>query len=197
MAKKGFEYVAIGKLDETTGKHTEGMHLGPTSTFNITTTSNDVKDYGDNRAVVTDTSTTGGTTSVEINELVNQTYAYMLGHTYDKEKDAVVCNKDDVAPFIGMGAVGISRAEDNKDKYTAKFYPKCQMKEPNDENATQTESLTFAHTTLEGNMFVPEDGTWKEQQTFTTLKAAKEWLNEKVGITDSTSQAEQTTGATE
>ena len=84
-----------------------------------------------------------------------------------------------------MGAVGISRAEDNKDKYTAKFYKKCQMKEPNDENATQAETLTFTHTTLEGNMFVPEDGNWKEQKTFATLKEAKTWLNEKVGITAS------------
>jgi phi13 family phage major tail protein len=185
MAKKGFEYAVVGKYSEETGKHTDGKYLGPTSTFNITTTSNDVKDYGDNRAVVTDTSVTGGTTSVEINEMVNELYAYMLGHTYNSEENTVVCNKDDIAPFIGMGAVGISRAEDNKDKYTAKFYKKCQMKEPNDENATQAETLTFTHTTLEGNMFVPEDGNWKEQKTFATLKEAKTWLNEKVGITAS------------
>lgn len=183
MAKKGFEYVVMGKYNETTGKCTEGRYLGPTSTFNITVTSNDVKDYGDNRAVVTDTSVTGGTTSLELNEMVNETYAYALGHTYNKEDDTVSCSKNDIAPFVGLGAVGISRDETNVDKYTAKFYPKCQFKEPNDENATQGETLAFTHTTMEGNMFVPEDGTWKEQQTFKTLQEAKTWLNGKVGIT--------------
>lgn len=183
MAKKGFEYVVVGKYSEETGKCTEGKYMGPSSTFNVNVTSNDVKDYGDNRAIVTDTSVTGGTTSIELNEMVNESYAYLLGHTHNKEDDTVTCNKDDVAPFVGLGAVGVSRDADLKDKYTAKFYPKCQFKEPNDENATQGESLTFTHTTLEGNMFVPEDGQWKEQQTFKTLKEAKTWLNGKVGIT--------------
>lgn len=182
MAKKGFEYVVAAKFDEKTGTHTDGIYMGPTSTFNITTTSNDVKDYGDNRAVVTDTSVTGGTVSCEVNEMVNKVYSYCLGHHYDEEQNLIACKKDDIAPFIGMGAVGISRGEDNKDKYTAKFYRKIQFKEPNDENATQAETLNFTHTTMEGNMFVPEDGMWKEQKTFENLKEAKKWLNEKVGI---------------
>lgn len=185
MAKKGFEYVVAAKLSESGGvrTYTEGRYLGPTSTFNITPSTNDVKDYGDNRAVVTDTSVSGGTTSIEINEMVNELYAFLLGHTYDKEQDAITCKKGDVAPFIGLGAVGISRGEKNADKYTAKFYTKVQFKEPNDENATQQDSLTFTHTTLEGNMFVPEDEEWKEQAAFATLKEAKDWLNEKAGIT--------------
>lgn len=199
MAKKGFEYVVAGKFNEATGKITEGRYLGPTSTFNISVTSNDVKDYGDDRAVVTDTSVTGGTTSVEINEMVNETYAFMLGHTYDKEKDAIVCNRNDVAPFLALGAVGKSRGEDNVDKYTAKVYRKNQFKEPNDENATQTETLSFTHTTVEGNMFVPADGDWKKQETFTTLQEAKAYLNEMFGITTEstdTSATENTTDET-
>lgn len=193
MAKKGFEYAVVGVLDEENGTYSNGTYLGPTSTFNITTTSNDVKDYGDNRAVETDTSVTGGTTSVEINEMVNAIYSLLLGHTYDKEQDTIVCNKDDIAPFVGLGAVGISRSN-RKNFYTAKAYKKVQFKEPNDENATQQETLSFTHTTLEGNMFVPEDGVWKEQKTFATLKEAKDWLNEMFGVT-TTDSGTQSTGA--
>lgn len=182
MAKAGFLYVVAGKLNEDENEYTEGRYMGPTSTFNINTTSNDVKDYGDNSVVETDTSVTGGTSSLEINEMTNESYAYILGHTYDEDNDAVVCKKEDVAPFVGMGAVGISK-RNNVHKYTAKFYRKMQYKEPNDENATQQETVSFTHTTLEGNMFVPSDGQWKEQETFDTLKEAKEWLNKKVGIT--------------
>lgn len=182
MAKKGFLYVVVGKLDTATGKYSDGRYMGPTSTFNITTTSNDVKDYGDNRAVETDTSVTGGTVSLEINEMTNEGYAYVLGHTFEQEDNLVKCNCNDIAPFLGIGAVGITRNA-GKDSYTAKVYKKVQFKEPNDENATQQDSLTFTHTTIEGNMFVPEDGGWKEQKTFETLKEAKAWLNELFTIT--------------
>ena len=185
MAKKGFLYVVAGKLSEDETSYTDGCYMGPSSTFNINPTSNDVKDYGDNGVTETDTSVTGGTASLEINEFTNENYAYVLGHTYDKEKDAVVCKKEDIAPFIGLGAVGVSK-RNNAHKYTAKFYRKLQFKEPNDENATQQDTVSFTHTTLEGNVFVPEDGQWKEQQTFDTLKEAKEYLNKKVGITTST-----------
>ena len=38
--------------------------------------------------------------------------------------------------------------------------------------------------TLEGEAMVPEDSKeWKIRATFGTLKAAKDWLNKKVGIT--------------
>ena len=193
MAKKGFLYVVVGKLDETNGKYSDGKYMGPSSTFNITTTSNDVKDYGDNYAVETDTSVTGGTVSLEINEMTNENYSYVLGHTYDTEKNLIQCNKDDIAPFLGIGAVGVSR-NGGKDYYTAKVYKKVQFKEPNDENATQQDTLSFTHTTVEGNMFVPEDGNWKDQQTFTALSEAKEWLNEMLGV-DATETGGEDAGA--
>lgn len=194
MAKTGFLYVVAGKLNADENGYTEGRYMGPTAAFNINTTSNDVKDYGDNSVTETDTSVTGGTTSLEINEMTNESYAYMLGHTYDKEKDMVVCKKNDIAPFVGMGAVGVS-TRNNVHKYTAKFYRKMQFREPNDENATQQETVSFTHTTIEGNMFVPSDGQWKEQQTFDTAEEAKAWLNEKVGITTEQESQTETTGA--
>lgn len=186
MAKLGFEYVVAGKLDESTGKYSEGRYLGESASFNITVNSNDVKDYGDNRVTLTDTSVTGGTVSLEINDFVEELNAYLLGHTYDKETATTICNKDDIAPYVGLGAVGVCKKD--KFRYVAKFYPKNQFKEPNDENTTQTDTVTPAHTTLEGNMFVPEDGNWKEEKEFESLTEAKEWLNGKVSI-EAASQA--------
>lgn len=180
MAKLGFEYVAAGKLDEATGKYSGGRHLGEAATFNVTVSANDVKDYGDNHAVLTDTSVTGGTVSIELNDMLEELNAFLLGHTYEEETKNLICKKDDIAPYLGLGAVGISKKAGYR--YIAKFYKKVQFREPNDENATQTDTVTPAHTTLEGNMFVPEDNIWKEQQTFDTLDEAKKWLNGKLGI---------------
>lgn len=188
MAKIGMEYVVMGKLatatsvSAATATYTAGMYMGPNSAFSGNPTTNDVKDYGDDRVVETDTAVTGGTISVEHNELTLEEYAYMLGHTLDQEGQNVLANTNDIAPFLGVGLVGKSK-RNNARKYTAKFYFKVQFREPNDESATKQESTSFTHTTIEGSMYELEDGSWKDQKEFDTLAAAKEWLNVKVGIT--------------
>lgn len=180
MSKTGFLYVCAGALRDD-GSYNNGRYLGTSATFSITTTSNDAKDYGDNRVVETDTSVTGGSISLVLNEMQAELNAFLLGHTVDEDSGEVTFSQDDIAPFLGIGAIGTSR-RNKMNKYIGKFYKKVQFKEPNDENATKQDTVSFSNTTLEGNMFVPEDGVWKEQCEFDTLDEAKEWLNAKVGI---------------
>lgn len=186
MAKIGLEYIVIGELDAATtsaanASYTKARYLGPASTFNGSPTANDVKDYGDDRTVETDTSVTGGTLSVELNERTAEIYCQMLGHTLS-EQGEVLANTEDIAPFLGIGAVGKSRRSGHT-KYTGKFYYKTQFREPNDENTTKQESTSFTHTTLEGSLFQLENGDWKGEKEFDTLAEAKAWLDGKVGIT--------------
>jgi phi13 family phage major tail protein len=182
MSKTGFLYTCAGILSEDESKWTEGKYLGSAATFSITTTTSDVKDYGDNGVVETDTSVTGGTVNLELNDMEKELYAFLLGHTVDKSTGEIAFNAEDISPFVGIGAVGTS-TRSKAHKYIGKFYHKVQFKEPNDENTTKQENVTFSHTSLEGNLFVPEEGLWKEQCEFDTLAEAKEWLNKKVGIT--------------
>ena len=197
MAKVGLEYVVMGKLNEAVSKsgataaYTDPMYMGPNSAFNGAPTSNDVKDYGDNRTVETDTSVTGGTVTIDHNELTLEEYAYILGHTMDETGQNVISNTNDVAPFLGIGAVGKSK-RNNANKYTAKFYYKTQFREPSDENATKQESTTFTHTNLEGSMYELENGDWKDQKEFDTLDDAKTWLNTKIGLTSGNGGSGQT-----
>ena len=168
MAKKGLEYVVFGKLQEN-GTYKEGKRLSPAAAFNGTPTKSNAKDYGDNVLQEVDNSVTGATLSVELNNDVDEIYTYLLGHT----------KSTDEAPFVGVGAVGMS-----ENKWVVKFYTKVKFSEPNDENQTKQENTTFTHVTLEGEAMVPEDSKeWKIRATFETLKAAKDWLNKKVGIT--------------
>lgn len=190
MAKVGFEYTVMGKLVDGTGTglsaatYTDGIYMGPNSAFNFSANSNDVKDYGDDRVVETDTSVIDGTISVEHNELTAAQEAYMLGHTLSN--GVIVSNAEDMSPFLGVGFVGKSKRS-GANKYTAKFYPKCQFREPGDDNATKQDSTSFTHSTLEGNMFTLENGDWREAKEFDSLSAAKAWLNGKVGITSTPS----------
>lgn len=191
MAKTGFEYTVMGKLTADTDAslssvaYTEGIYMGPNAAFNFAPNANDVKDYGDDRVTETDTTVIDGTISVEHNELTMEQEAYMLGHTVTEATQGdpahIVSKADDVAPYLGIGFVGKSKRS-GTNKYTAKFYPKCQFREPNDDNTTKQDSTTFNHTTMEGNMFTLLDGTWRDSAEFDTLAAAKTWLNGKVGI---------------
>lgn len=195
MAKIGFEYVVMGKLTSgtdtsaTAATYTDGMYMGPNAAFNFSPNANDVKDYGDDRVTETDTSVIDGTISVEHNELTMEQEAYMLGHATVAAVTGsgghpayIVSTASDVAPYLGIGFVGKSRRSGSS-VYTAKFYYKCQFREPSDDNATKQDSTAFTHTTLEGNMFTLQDGSWRKAAEFDSLSAAKAWLDGIVNIT--------------
>ena len=193
MAKIGFEYTVIGKLSEDTDgtpSYSDSMYMGPNAAFNVTVNSNDVKDYGDDRVVETDTSVIDGTISVEHNELTLEQEAYMLGHTLGTSGQ-IVYNDTDEAPFLGIGIVGKSKRSGSR-VYTAKVYYKTQFREPSDENATKQDSTTFTHTTLEGNMYTLKNGDWKTAQEFTSLSDAKDFLDELFGVEAETGETETT-----
>ncbi|TGX99186.1 hypothetical protein E5357_06130 [Hominisplanchenecus murintestinalis] len=177
MAKKGIEYTVFGILQED-GSYKDGKYLSPVANFNGTPNKSNVVDYGDDRALETDNSVTGGTLSIEMNNDDEETYTFLLGHKKDEETGEIIYDVNDIPPYVGCGAIGTSGK-----KKVVKFYTKVQFGEPNDENTTRQESTTFNHSTLEGTILIPEDGVWKIRKEFDTLKEAKAWLNEKVGIT--------------
>lgn len=233
MAKVGLEYVKVGKLGTATSgaaaTYTDPLYMGPSAGLTGNITSNDVKDYGDDNTVETDTSFTGGTLSWEKNDLSDENEAYLLGHqttaSYALTQDTdlvdgktyytrtgsgtsespyvytpvdepvkasiatyyevtaleLTANSEDVAPFVGVGVVGKSKVN-GVYKYKAKFYYKVQFHEPNDENSTSTDTTTFNHDTIEGNIFKLDNGDWRAKETFDTLSAAKTWVDTKFGV---------------
>lgn len=182
MAKTGIKKVYVGKWS-TEGTYTDGKKLGTTAGFNGTPNANDAVDYGDNGAQETDKSVTGGSVSLEQNELTLEEKSLLLGHKLDAEKKELVYDANDVAPYVGIGAIGTSKRS-GANTYIGKFYKKVQFGEPNDENSTKQESTTFGHDTIEGTILIPEDGVWKEEAEFTTESEAEGWLKKKVGISE-------------
>ena len=188
MAKTGFEYTVLAKLKDPEAEglsaveYEEGMYMGPNAAFNVAVNANDVKDYGDDNVTETDTSVVDATVSVEHNELTQEQEAYMLGHTIDETSKEMISNGDDVPPYLGIGFIGKSKRS-GKNMFVGKFYPKCQFREPGDDNATKQDSTTFSHTTIEGNIFRLKNSDWRVTKEFNTLAEAKTWLNGKAGIT--------------
>lgn len=186
MAKIGMEYVVYAKLGSDEETYSAGKYLGPTSAFNMTTNNNDIKDYGDDRAVESDVTLNDITISVEVNEFGVELEADLLGHKIDPESGEMVSSTEDVAPYLGVGFIGKSRSN-NATIYRAIWLPKCQFKNPADDNSTKQESTTFNHSTLEGTAFPLADHTMNVKKEFKgegALDAAKAWLNGKANIAD-------------
>lgn len=188
MSKIGLEYLVMGKLNTATAvsgataTYTAAKQMGTMVNFSGAPNTNDAKDYGDDYAVESDNSVTGGTISCEKNELTLEEYAYMLGHTQAENGGEVISNAEDIAPFLGVGMVGKSKLN-GSGVFKAKFYYKVQFSEPTDENSTKEESTNFSHDNIEGQIFILKNGDWKTQKVFETLAAAKAWLNNLLGMT--------------
>ena len=182
MAKKGIRYAVFATATEAadgTITYADGKNISPVAGFNGSITQATGKDYGDDIVVDTDNSVTGGTLTVELNEDDDDIYTYLLGHSKLTGTDtAIQYNEADVAPFVGVGAIGRSG-----NSWVAKWYTKVQFHEPADDNATKQENVTFGHVTLEGDILIPKNGLWKERETFQTEAAAKTWLAGKADIT--------------
>lgn len=186
MAKIGFEYVCAAELteNESTGEfsYKDGKYLGPSAGITLNTNNNDVKDYGDDRTVASDTTLNNITLSLEINEFSTKLNAWLLGHAYNEEKRSMKTNTEDVAPNMGVGFIGKSLNTENKLVYRSVLLYKCKFAEPSDENTTKGESTTFNHTTIEGTATPLANHDIKDQAEFDTLEEAKEWINDQLGI---------------
>ena len=179
MAKKGIRYAVFARLGND-GTYTEGVNISPVAGFNGNHTVSNNADYGDDVIQERDTTVTGGTLSVELNNDDDQIYTYLLGHSAATGSDtAIEFREGDEAPYVGVGAIGKSGSQ-----WVAKWYAKVKFREPNDDNATRQESTTYNHVTIEGDIYIPDNGPWKLRETFATLAAAKTWLNTKAGITE-------------
>ncbi len=183
MAKKGIRYAVFGKYNETTSggsttiEYTEGKYLSPVAGFTGTPNNSNVKDYGDDKCVEVANETTGASLSVELTNDDLDIFTFLLGHTVDAVGEHVIYDVDDVAPYVGVGAIGKSGS-----KWRAKFYTKVLFAEPTDENTTKQESTTFGHITLEGDAVPDANGTWKIEKEFSSESAAKDWLNTQAGV---------------
>ena len=183
MAKKGIRYAVFATRTETesngsvTVTYSGGKNISPVVTFNGSINSSSAKDYGDDIVQEVDNSVTGGTLSVELNNDEDDIYTMLLGHSKDASTSEISFAETDVAPFIGVGAIGKSG-----NNWVGKWYPKVQFKEPNDDNQTKQETVTFGHITVEGEILIPQDGKWKIRKEFSSFDSAKTWLNTKAGI---------------
>ena len=179
MAKIGVRKAFYAKYTAD-GTYTGGAQFGKISSFNFTPTISSVKDYGDDAVSEVSNEMSGGTLSIEANQLTLQERAFLLGHTYT-EQDGLLVNANDTAPYVGFGAMSVEQVSGVK-SYVAKWYKKLMFKEPNDENSTKQENVSFQHTTIESDVVPQENYDISITKSFATEAEAVTFLKTQAGI---------------
>ena len=175
MAKCGIQHVRYAKMTDGE-KYTGGKEISKLIQFNGTPNKSSAEQWGDNGLAESDTSTKSYSLSMELTDLAGEVYADLCGHTYDESTKKVTIKSGDVAPYVGVGAIGNS-IRNNKEVFVMKFYHKVKFGDPGDDNSTETETREFKSCTIEGKGYPKEDKTLKEEQEFETLTEAKAALD--------------------
>ena len=175
MAKKGLKHVVFAELTSA-GAYTNAKHISPAVRVSVSLTKAEGKDYGDDVVVDSESAVTGGTVEVELNHDEDDIYTFLLGHKEDSVGNEIKYNTDDEPPIVGMGYIQNATLTDGR-RWIAEWIYQVKFSEPDEEANTKTDSVSFQHTTITGDMMVQGDGNWKRRKVFTTASAAIAWVD--------------------
>lgn len=199
MAKIGLTNFRFGKLLTETGTGTQPTYgtvrtPGKAISCSVDISNNDASLYADDAVIETDTSFQSGTVTIGIDDDDIQTMGILLGHTVTTSGTSpsitytLVRNKDDEAPYVGLGRV-ITKMVNNVKMYKVEFLYKVKFSDPKAENNTRGESTEFGTYEIEGKISTLADGRWSTAQVFSTKAAALTYLEGFFG-TDPTNAGE-------
>lgn len=185
MAKIGLKnfYYAVATENATTGVITYGSATKPGKaiSFSFEPQVSDATLYADDAIAEKDTSVNGGTCTMGIDRLDEDTQAALLGHTVGSS-DEETSNTGDVAPYVGLGRV-VTLMQDGALKYRAVFFPKVKFQEPSASNTTKGETTEFGTYEIQGTVVPDAEGNWRYKKIFDTESAAVSYLIGKMGGT--------------
>ena len=183
MAEIGMQYpVWAEMLTEST--YSTGKVMGKAVSANLSWQKEDNELYGDDAVAETDQSITGYTLDISTTYLEEGVESAILGLTVDDAGEFTVGDND--PPYGGCGYVRVLKRNGTR-MYKAVWYPKLQFSAPNETSNTKQKSISWGTPTLNGKgLAVYDDSTGKAkfrlQKVFTTLSAAKSYLNSKANI---------------
>lgn len=178
MAKiglKNFVYSHLTENETGTASYDGVKTPAKAVSCKVSVSTSSAKLYADDALAESDTSFSGGTVTLGIDNDDDKTMADILGHTID-EKGEMVRNANDIAPYVGIGRI-VVKLVNGKKAYKVEWISKVKFSEPSQDEKTKGENLEFDTTELEGTISTLKDGTWSRTHTFDTEEAAKTYLN--------------------
>ena len=184
MAKSGLNNLKFGVLSEVGETVTYGamQSLGKAVSANVSITSNSAVLYADDAIAETDNTFSAGTITLTVDDDGDTVFAPLLGHEVDSESGVMIRNKNDVAPYVGVGRI-INKMKNGARLFKVEFLSKVKFSEPSQESNTHGETTEFGTPQIEGTIATLESGEWSKTKTFTTHSAALAFLASCFGQT--------------
>lgn len=188
MAEIGMQYPVWAPLtsdENNTQTYGTGMVMGRAVSANLNWQKEDNELYGDDIVAETDNSITGYTLDVTTTEMEEAVEAAVLGLLKVGDTDEYEQTGDNT-PYGGHGYIRVL-TRNGVNLYKAMWYPKVQFSKNSEASNTKGKSIQWGTPTLNGKgLAVYNDATGKAKfrrfQVFTTLAAAKAYLNGKANI---------------
>lgn len=186
MAYVGLRYAVFAPLtaenENAAPTYGAGVVCGHAVHAAVSYERSDEKMYGDDIVVESENRITGGTVTLELDDIEFDARKVILGL---HEADGVYRENSANAPCGGLGYIRI-RSKGEK-PYIAYWVVKTQFGVTSEESDTRKEKTEFKSTTIEGQMmglYIDETGeaTFREYEAFATEAAAKAWINSKANI---------------
>ena len=184
MAKIGLNNLKFGILSEVGETVTYGamQSLGKAVSANVSITSNSAVLYADDAIAETDNTFSNGTITLTVDDDGDTVFAPLLGHEVDSDSGVMIRNKNDVAPYVGVGRI-INKMKNGARLFKVEFLSKVKFSEPSQESNTHGETTEFGTPQIEGTIATLESGEWSKTKTFTTHSAALAFLANCFGQT--------------
>lgn len=188
MAEIGMQYPVWAELtgdSNGTPVYGTGVVMGKAVSANLNWQREDNELYGDDVVAETDNSITGYTLDLTTTDLIETVENKVLGlaqvgSTDEREQT------DEATPYGGTGYIRVLVRNGTR-LYKAVWYPKVQFSKNSESSNTKGKNINWGTPTLNGKgLAVYDDASGKakfrKQQVFTTLAAAKAYLNGKANI---------------
>ena len=147
MAKIGLAY-PVYKTETESGVIAEAIQA------DIKITNSSVKLYADNKVALSDESFQSGSITLGIEDLSDEVQANLFGHQV--QDGEIIAGEADIKPYCGVGFYGVKMTKSGR-RYRAVWFLKVQFAEPDDNNKTREETLTFETPVLVGTIMIDEN----------------------------------------
>ena len=176
MASIGLRTAKYNPIDYTTKKYKELKNskvpvLGRLIDAKISEDRNSTKLYADDIIAEKDTSFKGGTVTITVDNVTDETY------------EEVTDNSEDIAPEIGYGHI-VTKIYKGVKSYKVEFLPRIQITKITADRKTKGESIEYNTVSIEASIMELEEeingmkiGDWKKSETFATLAEAQTYLD--------------------
>jgi len=191
MAFVGLRYAVAAQIDtETRGQeitYKPGMVIGKLRSADITYERNSDPLFADDAEAESDNSITGGTITVNLDDLLDDARALIFGDYKDGDSEEYEDNSD-ASPYVGFGYVRARRLH-GKSIFVAYWIHKTQFGSTSEAAATKERTQQWQTPTVTGNVMGVDNNTdhkirFRRHKSFDNAGAAIAWVNSKAGVTD-------------